>query len=157
MPDAKGSIRYLKRLPEYEKVKPYLAAVPRQPGNDLDNFPLTNLEFEEHTVEVTDIRPNLHQVNIENHGFEILPRLGVQRVVSSIDDVAEYQRETEKLLEAHFGAEKVISFEFKVCTIYTISTSPWFLTRSPVSEERAIQRRDFRPRRSYAASSTRTR
>jgi hypothetical protein len=114
MPDARGSIRYLKRLREYEKVKPYLAAVLPQYGQYLDDFPLTNLEFDEHTIEVTDIRPKLGQVSLEENGFEIFPLLGAEKVISTANDVAEYQRETEKLLATRFGAEKVISFEFKV-------------------------------------------
>ena len=128
MPDVTGSVRYLKRLPEYEKVKPYLAAVPQCAGKDLDEFQLTNLEFEEHGVKIKDIRPNMQNFSLEKQGFEILPRLGVQPTVSSIDDVKQYQQQTEKLLEAHFGAEKVISFEFKVSVmnIGTVQIDSWF-------------------------------
>ncbi|RSL88041.1 hypothetical protein CEP51_001900 [Fusarium floridanum] len=114
MPDAKGSIRYLKRLPEYNRVKPYLAAVPANGGSERVEFPLTNLQFEEHVVEFVDIRPFLDQFNVRDHGFQILPSPGRCSPVTTPDSVATYQRETEEALTAHFGAEKVICFEFKV-------------------------------------------
>ncbi|KAF9769683.1 hypothetical protein IL306_012887, partial [Fusarium sp. DS 682] len=114
MPNTKGSIRYLVRAPEYSLVKPYVAAVPPDDVRNREAFPLTNLQFEEHTVDFIDIRQSSSNFTLHNGGFEILDHQSQVTPINTLQDVAAYQKETEEALTAYFKAEHVICYEFKV-------------------------------------------
>lgn len=71
MPDITTSVRYLAKLPLYEKEKPF-SLLPSANLHSEENFVATNLEFEVHDgILVRDLREHLDQFTLEKSGFEI--------------------------------------------------------------------------------------
>ncbi|KAK8037631.1 hypothetical protein PG991_000977 [Apiospora marii] len=113
MPHVQGNIAFLRRRPEYKTEQPYIIALPPDSEIDPESSKLTNLEYERHLVEVRDIRNNINDFKLEVCGFEVFPYSTSKPLVTTVDDIHLYQRETESALKEKFSAERVISFEFK--------------------------------------------
>ena len=118
MPDIVTSVNYLKDLPLYKKEKPYLVLLPASGGFELKAGRTDNLEYESHDgIHITDMRGREKEFQLITHGFEIMPNTSSVLDFRNRDDVQAYKQETEEILKAKFGAEKVVCWDFKARAI----------------------------------------
>ncbi|KAL2833838.1 hypothetical protein BDW59DRAFT_156637 [Aspergillus cavernicola] len=103
-------LEYVRRLEIYKKQKPYLLAydIPVQeegPGR-------TNLELEDISVAAHDLRPIVHQIQLEDCGFELLnlSTHTMEELFTSGYQQSEAEGVRQLLLE-RFSAEEVIIFD----------------------------------------------
>lgn len=120
MPDIVTNMTFLKDSPLYKNEKPYLVLLPASEDFDLKSARRDNLEFESHNgVRVTDIRGREKVFQLMTHGFEIMPNTSKLSNFRTMEDVQAYKRETEEVLKAKFGAEKVVCWDFKASAIFS--------------------------------------
>jgi len=106
--------RYLQNLKLYETVKPYWCFLPPREGFDPDEERVDNLEFEGHSVAITDIRGLKGDVSLETYGFQVLSHNTEVSSFTSADAVEAYKRETERLLVEALGATHVKCYDLRL-------------------------------------------
>lgn len=113
MPKIVAKIDFLADLSMYDTEKPYFYL----PGKDQDIDPedprLNNLEFENHTVEVEDIREH-PELALSTCGFTFITNKTLNLKFEAPSDVDDYKRETQDLLRSHFSAVKVLTYEVRL-------------------------------------------
>ncbi|KAI1271206.1 hypothetical protein F5Y07DRAFT_404630 [Xylaria sp. FL0933] len=102
-------LQYLKRLGKYEEEKPYLIGydVPLEDENER-----SNLEFDNVTVPIYDVRPKLENLRVDWNGFEVI-RIPSE-LMKSYFDIRDINSELEGvkcILEKHFKTDKVIIYD----------------------------------------------
>lgn len=114
MPDITTSVRYLAKLPLYEKEKPF-SLLPSANLHSEENFVATNLEFEVHDgILVRDLREHLDQFTLEKSGFEIKHHVPNITVLDTAEQMNDYQEEIKAWLKFLFKAEHVTCYEIRV-------------------------------------------
>ncbi|KAK0118547.1 hypothetical protein ONS95_007435 [Cadophora gregata] len=111
MPCVVTTLEYLKDLELYQLEKPYFCLMPASDATQVDNEQIDNLEFESHhDIRIEDIRPLKEKYELDEYGFEVLSHtsrfldLHSENGLSSTMALAEYQIETEDMLNSHLGA-----------------------------------------------------
>ena len=111
-----GQVNYLKKLPLYQKEKPFQLFVPIDP-DDPDQR-ATNLEFEPRECTFHDINDASHDLSLDKHGIQIvrcptkvdLPSFRDRGIVESI-----YFDEVEHILKnIEGGYDRVLIFDWRV-------------------------------------------
>ena len=114
MPSIQADIEFLAALPLYEYEKPYLCLLPPDENIDPDEVALTNLEYEKHTnITINDMREH-PELKMEECGFEYVESLSSCLQFATPANVDAYKLETQQLLQRHFAAEKVVTYEVKL-------------------------------------------
>lgn len=114
MPDITTSVRYLAKLPLYEKEKPF-SLLPSANLHSEESFVATNLEFEVHDgILVRDIRDDVDQFALEKSGFEIKHHVPNITVLDTAEQMNDYQEEIKAWLKCLFKAEHVTCYEIRV-------------------------------------------
>ena len=111
-----GVIQHMSRLELYKNEKPFQVYIPIP--EDSPDQRITNLEFEENTVEFHDIRETEHQPTLDNNGFT------VRRYPSALEDgdflsrpVVEstYFQEMETILKQEDPSiDRIFFFDYRV-------------------------------------------
>lgn len=109
-------VNYLKKLPLYQKEKPFQLFVPIDP--DATNQRASNLEFEPKERTFFDIRDRIHDCSLDTNGFQLrefptkldLPSFRDRGVVES-----SYFPEIEQILKhIEGGYDRVFIFDWRV-------------------------------------------
>ena len=111
-----ADLRYLKRQKLYETEKPFQMFF-EIPEDEPDQRP-DNLEFEETKHVIHDIRPQMDQYSLDDHGFKIMSHTTSMSVESFSDRQtveAIYLPEMEKLLRKEDSTiDRVYFFDWRV-------------------------------------------
>ena len=113
MPDIRTSVTYLKKIPLYEREKPYCVCL----SDDFKgpDFETHNLKFEDRVdIKITDVRGQEHLFELGTNGFEIGQHQSNALSFESSEDVIAYKMETEKFLKEKLGAQEAICYDVKV-------------------------------------------
>ena len=111
-----AKLQYLKRLPLYQKEKPFQLFVPVD--EDAADPRSTNIEFETKEQTFVDIRDRLSEYSLDSHGFQVgvhptaldLASFGNRDMVES-----QYFAEVEEILKTIDGGyDKVFIFDWRV-------------------------------------------
>jgi len=111
-----ASIQYLKKLPLYEKEKPFQLFIPidKTSGDPRSS----NLEFEPRSHTFVDIRNRVHDFSLDSHGFQVVPhptKLEAQSFVDRSLVESRYLLEVEEVLRTIGGGyDKVFIFDWRV-------------------------------------------
>ena len=114
MPSTVAEIEFLANLPLYQTEKPYLCLLSPDLKIDPDEVRVDNLEFERHNgIPVEDMRehPELH---LDACGFRYIQHQSELTEFTKPSHVDAYKRETERWLEKHFSAAKVVTYELRL-------------------------------------------
>lgn len=107
-----ATIKFLARLPLYKAEQPFLAMVTPDVGFDPEKH--TNLEMEDHEVDITDIRERIDDFKLNECGFQVVPHESRNLNFESVQDVEAYKRECEVWLKDFFKAEHAVCWDFRV-------------------------------------------
>ena len=114
MPSNVAEIEFLADLPLYQTEKPYLCLLSPERNIDPDEVRLDNLEFEKYeNIHVEDMREH-PELQIDGCGFEYLQHQSSITEFSDPNDVDDYKKETEQLLQKRFAASKVLTYELRL-------------------------------------------
>lgn len=109
--DTQAIIYCLKECDKYVTEKPYVISL----DVDVQEEQRTNLEFEEKVIDIKDLRPRAHQVNLDFHGFELHKIADESMEAYFSEDTIELEIEgARQELEKRFGAELVVVFDSRV-------------------------------------------
>ncbi|KAI2637744.1 hypothetical protein GGS26DRAFT_425865 [Hypomontagnella submonticulosa] len=113
MPDITASFNFLVRSPRYENEKPY-TITPSAERTDIEESARSNIEMERHDgIKITDIRDFKSDINMDTHGFRVLPHVTKYPRLDKLAYCKGYKKETAELLERAFGAELVITWDLR--------------------------------------------
>ena len=115
MSDTTATLAYMAKLPLYETEKPY-TIIPSAEREDIADGDRSNVEVDSHeNINITDIRPWMSDVKLETHGIQVLSHTSRYPRLDKLSQCKGYKKETAELLEKHFGAERVITWDLRVC------------------------------------------
>jgi hypothetical protein len=121
--DIEADIDFIADLPLYNDVKPFFLHPSALATKELDlsKIQITNVEWDKQKVAVHSMR-NEPDLSLERNGFcyvkhrsNHLPEDGTSRDMS-----VRYCKEGEEFLKAHFDADLVKNYDFKVCSAYAL-------------------------------------
>lgn len=114
MPEITANLGFLAKLDLYKTEKPY-TVVPAADDERIQGANLSNVEMEWHQgVTIHDMRECKNELSLDTNGFLILDHDTQHPVLDEIAQCNAYEQETTNLLERHFQAERVISFNLRV-------------------------------------------
>jgi hypothetical protein len=120
MPSIDAELTFLANIPLYDKEKPYhiLLAV-GDPVNNDPTIPLGNLQWEEHQINLHDMRELSDGIGMDVCGFEVLQHptkvsLAEAFDVLDMNTMDEYKNETSEYLKDRFSAVYVTCYDFRV-------------------------------------------
>lgn len=114
MPDINASIGFLADLPLYEHEKPFRVILSVDTP-DVDESKKSNIVTEMHEcIKIKDIRKMEAPPCLSNLGFEVLHHSTKYPRLDQLDQCEGYKKETTELLERHFCALRVITWDLKV-------------------------------------------
>lgn len=115
MPDISASLVFLADLPLYKDTKPYHVLVQSVEGkNPAENHKHHNLEWESHSMTISDIRDQSDEFTVEKTGFEFATHTSKCLNFDAPTAVEEYKRETEEHLKQRFNAVYTFCYETRV-------------------------------------------
>jgi hypothetical protein len=112
MAKTQGQVRFLRRLDKWTAEKPFF--IFSQPDRDENPANLTNLEFQTELLEITDIRGQEGDFKLDECGFKVVHHPPALVDFTTLDDVAQYQKDVQSILTTLFNAEHVLVWDFKV-------------------------------------------
>lgn len=114
MPNINASLCFLEHLPLYQHEKPY-RIIPSAEENYQHS--LTNIVPRFHDdIHLTDVRERISKLSLDKHGFQVLSHTSNVPALDDLPSVAAYKKEVDELLTKHLEAERVICFDFRVCS-----------------------------------------
>lgn len=114
MPDVNAIVEYLQDLPLYKHEKPYWCFLPPQEDFNPDEDRVDNLEFEDRTVTITDLRDFQSAPQLDQHGFEVLAHTTRLANFDSVELIKAYRAETEVILKDILGATFVKCYDSRL-------------------------------------------
>lgn len=119
MKQTKGTVFYLERQPIYETVKPYFCYISPQA---LNGHPITNLKYEEISLDVKDVRSSATKFTLDQNGFEIAEHqlsddYDFDRLQQDDKLILQYGQDMENFLRKKLGAKRVVMFDHEVGVI----------------------------------------
>ncbi|KAI0406995.1 methyltransferase CmcJ [Xylaria palmicola] len=112
-----AAVNYIKKLPIYEKEKPFQILIPIPP--DAEDPRTSNIEFEEREQIFNDIRGQAEQFNLDDHGFQIVHAPTALHPFDAANQdfiKTRYLPEVEEILRKHVpgGFDRVLFFDWRV-------------------------------------------
>lgn len=111
-----SQVNYLKKLPLYQREKPFQLFVPIDP--DAPDQRATNLEFESNERTFHDIRDRIHDCSLDTHGFQLLDhptKLDLPSFQDRATVESRYFPEVEQILKnIEGGYDRIFIFDWRV-------------------------------------------
>lgn len=118
IPSQRVPFVYIANASKWESEKPYYISGPLAPQQE---HLRTNLEYERDEQTVYDLREiKTNTPTIENDGFELVSYncpVSVSLDTGEKDQTADYLVATSEWLQNRFGADRVLCYAYRVCTI----------------------------------------
>jgi hypothetical protein len=118
------TLEYIRYLPKYENERPYQIFVDDVQVSKYqpDDPRLNTVELQEKPTKIYDLR-TLEDLTMNKYGFQALPCNFTPFSLANVTlpDVEVYQDETEKMLSECFGAELVISYDYRVRLPFSVA------------------------------------
>ncbi|KAF2967016.1 hypothetical protein GQX73_g6533 [Xylaria multiplex] len=111
MANTQGQVRFLSRSDKWIAEKPFF--IFSRPDTDENPANLTNLEFQTELLEITDIRGQEDDFKLDECGFKVVHHPPALVDFTTLDHVAEYQKDVQSILTTLFDAEHVLVWDFK--------------------------------------------
>lgn len=105
-----ATLSYLMRDPCYIDEKPY-RLINVQSTADV---PMTNLQFEDREVLVTDLRQQKSAFTLDANGFQLFDWPSDVSMEADYEDIEAYCKKMADMLQEKLGAEKIFIYEFRV-------------------------------------------
>jgi hypothetical protein len=108
----RGSLLYLKDVPEYEDAKPYYYTGPLPEGKE---HMRTNLQYEKHdNINFHDMRGNEGSFTLDRHGIEMTRFPPLLRGSDNALPLNDYMEYVATFIKEHMQAALAISYNYKV-------------------------------------------
>lgn len=109
---------FIKDLPLYKEEKPF-AIDQLLPNTD---FPITNIEYEKHEIQVHDVRDDESKPEFDTHSFCYVNYPSKFGHLKTEEEMMwPYAKETTDLLKEKFGTDRAICFDLRVRPNFWVS------------------------------------